>query len=235
MRCQFDMDSKSRLMGKRVVSGLAALLMASVVSAFGLSQPAIAADPAPAKPVADIAKGKATAGAVCAACHMPDGNSMIPQNPILAGQHAAYIEKQLANFRLKPGAKEPERNNAIMLGFATMLSAEDMRNLGAFYASQKPNAAAPKRKELIAAGEKIYRSGAPEKGLPACAGCHGPAAAGIPAQYPRLAGQHPEYTEATLNAFRGGQRKNSAQMTTIASKMSDTEVAAVAEYVASIR
>jgi len=235
MRCQFDMVSRVRLLGKNVVSSVAALIVASAVSAFGLAQPASAADPAPAKPVADIAKGKATAGAVCAACHMPDGNSMIPQNPILAGQHAAYIEKQLANFRLKPGAKEPERNNAIMLGFATMLSEEDMRNLGAFYASQKPNAAVPKRKELIAAGEKIYRSGAPEKGLPACAGCHGPNAAGIPAQYPRLAGQHPEYTESTLNAFRGGQRKNSAQMTTIASKMSDSEVAAVAEYVASIR
>ena len=232
MRCQFDMVSKGRPVGKRLVS---ALFMASMLAAAGLAQSVYAADPAPAKKTADLAKGKATAGAVCAACHMPDGNSMIAQNPILAGQHAAYIEKQLTNFRLKAGAKEPERNNAIMLGFATMLSEDDMRNLGAFYASQKPNAAAPKRKDLIAVGEKIYRSGAPEKGLPACAGCHGPSAAGIPAQYPRLAGQHPEYTESTLNAFRGGQRKNSAQMTTIAAKMSDTDVAAVAEYVASIR
>jgi cytochrome c553 len=201
----------------------------------GVTTSAMAADSAATKKPVDIAKGKAAAAAVCAGCHMPDGNSVIAQNPILAGQHAAYIEKQLVNFRLKPGAKAPERNNAIMLGFATMLSEDDMRNLGAFYASQTPKSASPKRKELVAVGERIYRAGIPEKGLPACAGCHGPGAAGIPAQYPRLAGQHPEYTEATLNAFRSGQRMNSGQMTTIASKMSDAEVAAVSEYVASLR
>ncbi|NBW01048.1 MAG: cytochrome c4 [Betaproteobacteria bacterium] len=207
----------------------------SMAMLAGVSTSAVAADPAATKKPVDIAKGKAAAAAVCAGCHMPDGNSVIAQNPILAGQHAAYIEKQLLNFRLKPGAKEPERNNAIMLGFATMLSEDDMRNLGAFYASQTPKSASPKRKELVAVGERIYRAGVPEKGLPACAGCHGPGGAGIPAQYPKLAGQHPEYTEATLNAFRGGQRKNSGQMITIASKMSDAEVAAVSEYVASLR
>jgi len=166
---------------------------------------------------------------------MPDGNSMIPQNPILAGQHAAYIEKQLHNFRLKAGAKEPERNNAIMLGFASMLSEEDMRNLGGFYAAQTAKPASAKRKELVAAGQRIYTAGITEKGVPACAGCHGPNGAGIPAQYPRLAGQHPEYTESTLNGFRQGQRKNSAQMMAIAAKMSDTDVAAVSEYIASMR
>ena len=225
MRREFDMVSAST----KWLSSLA------IVSALGWSQAVMAADPAPAKKTVDLAKGKATAAAVCAACHMPDGNSMIPQNPILAGQHAAYIEKQLHNFRLKAGAKEPERNNAIMLGFASMLSEDDMRNLGGFYAAQTAKPASAKRKELVAAGQRIYSAGITEKGVPACAGCHGPNGAGIPAQYPRLAGQHPEYTESTLNAFRQGQRKNSAQMMAIAAKMSETDVAAVSEYIASMR
>ena len=225
MRREFDMVSASA----KWLSSLA------IVSALGWSQAVMAADPAPAKKTVDLAKGKATAAAVCAACHMPDGNSMIPQNPILAGQHAAYIEKQLHNFRLKAGAKEPERNNAIMLGFASMLSEEDMRNLGGFYAAQTAKPASAKRKELVAAGQRIYTAGITEKGVPACAGCHGPNGAGIPAQYPRLAGQHPEYTESTLNGFRQGQRKNSAQMMAIAAKMSETDVAAVSEYIASMR
>ena len=235
MRCEFDMVySGFRVLRTTLRTSLSVALISMAMLA-GVSTSAVAADPAATKKPVDIAKGKAAAAAVCAGCHMPDGNSVIAQNPILAGQHAAYIEKQLLNFRLKPGAKEPERNNAIMLGFATMLSEDDMRNLGAFYASQTPKSASPKRKELVAVGERIYRAGVPEKGLPACAGCHGPGGAGIPAQYPKLAGQHPEYTEATLNAFRGGQRKNSGQMITIASKMSDAEVAAVSEYVASLR
>ena len=225
MRREFDMVSAS-------AKWLSSLV---IVSALGWSQAVMAADPSPAKKTADLAKGKATAAAVCAACHMPDGNSMIPQNPILAGQHAAYIEKQLHNFRLKAGAKEPERNNAIMLGFASMLSEDDMRNLGGFYAAQTAKPASAKRKELVAAGQRIYSAGITEKGVPACAGCHGPNGAGIPAQYPRLAGQHPEYTESTLNAFRQGQRKNSAQMMAIAAKMSETDVAAVSEYIASMR
>jgi len=212
------------------------LFPALIAAALAFSAPTMANEPAASvKKTADIAKGKTTASTVCAACHMPDGNSVIPQNPRLAGQHAAYIEKQLHNFKQKTGAKEPERNNAIMLGFASMLSDEDVRNVAAYYESQKSATSGVKRKEMVALGEKIYRSGAPEKGLPACSGCHSPNAAGIPAQYPRLAGQHPEYTEAQLNGFRLGSRKNSAQMMTIASKMSETEVAAVAEYIASIR
>jgi cytochrome c553 len=231
MHRQFDMLSPVRTPADAIVRGMAALIAAMLVMA---SMPAFAADPAP-KRVVDLAKGKATAGAVCAACHMPDGNSVIAQNPILAGQHAAYLEKQLQNFKLKPGAKEPERNNAIMLGFASMLSDDDMANLGAFYATQKPNTAGPKRKELVAQGERIYKAGLIEKGVPSCAGCHGPGGAGIPAQYPRLAGQHPEYTESQLNGFRLGQRKNNAQMMTIASKMSEADIAAVSEYIASLR
>ena len=234
MRYQFDTLS-ARPMRDQPIPRFSSFFAAALTT-IGLliSTPTIAADPVSKKP-ADLAKGKTTAATVCAACHMPDGNSVIAQNPILAGQHAAYLEKQLYNFKLKAGAKEPERNNAIMLGFASILSDEDIRNIAAFYAAQKANNASAKRKDLIVLGAKIYRSGLPEKGLPACAGCHSPNAAGIPAQFPRLAGQHPEYTEATLNNFRLGQRKNSAQMMTIAGKMTEAEIAAVSEYLASVR
>jgi cytochrome c553 len=234
MRYQFDTLS-ARPMRDQPIRRFSSFFAAALTT-IGLliSTPTIAADPVSKKP-ADLAKGKTTAATVCAACHMPDGNSVIAQNPILAGQHAAYLEKQLYNFKLKAGAKEPERNNAIMLGFASILSDEDIRNIAAFYAAQKENNASAKRKDLIVLGAKIYRSGLPEKGLPACAGCHSPNAAGIPAQFPRLAGQHPEYTEATLNNFRLGQRKNSAQMMTIAGKMTEAEIAAVSEYLASVR
>ena len=234
MRYQFDTLS-ARPMRDQPIRRFSSFFAAALTT-IGLliSTPTIAADPVSKKPT-DLAKGKTTAATVCAACHMPDGNSVIAQNPILAGQHAAYLEKQLYNFKLKAGAKEPERNNAIMLGFASILSDEDIRNIAAFYAAQKANNASAKRKDLIVLGAKIYRSGLPEKGLPACAGCHSPNAAGIPAQFPRLAGQHPEYTEATLNNFRLGQRKNSAQMMTIAGKMTEAEIAAVSEYLASVR
>ena len=234
MRYQFDTLS-ARPMRDQPIRRFSSFFAAALTT-IGLliSTPTIAADPVSKKP-ADLAKGKTTAATVCAACHMPDGNSVIAQNPILAGQHAAYLEKQLYNFKLKAGAKEPERNNAIMLGFASILSDEDIRNIAAFYAAQKANNASAKRKDLIVLGAKIYRSGLPEKGLPACAGCHSPNAAGIPAQFPRLAGQHPEYTEATLNNFRLCQRKNSAKMMTIAGKMTEAEIAAVSEYLASVR
>ncbi len=235
MRCQFDMLSRDRLDRAKGASSRAVFAALIALTSMVAFPSANAADPVPAKKVVDLAKGKATAAAVCAACHMPDGNSMIPQNPKLNGQHAAYIEKQLLNFKMKPGAKEPERNNAIMMGFASMLSDEDVRNLAAFYASQKPTPGAAKRPDLVAQGERIYRAGLPSKGVPACIGCHSPNGAGIPAQYPALAGQHPEYTEAQLNAFRLGTRKNSAQMMTISSKMSEAEIAAVSEYVATLK
>ncbi len=227
MRFQFDTDSKGSLRAM-FSSGVA------LAAALFVAQVAFAAPPVPA-PKADLEKGKATAGAVCAACHMPDGNSMIPDNPILAGQHAAYTKKQLYNFKVKPGAKEAERANAIMAGFAAMLSDDDIRNVAAFYASQAAKSAGAQRKELVELGSAIYKAGVPSKAVPSCAGCHGPNAAGIPAEYPRLAGQHAKYTESQLVGFRGGVRKNSAQMTAIAAKMSDAEIAAVSEYIASLK
>jgi len=235
MHQEFDTLSQGR---GRYVSESRRHLAAIVVAAAAillLSPSVKSADPMPAKAVVDLVKGKAIAGAICAACHMPDGNSMIPQNPTLAGQHAAYLEKQLHNFKVKPGAKVPERNNALMAGFAATLSADDIRNVSAFYATQQPKSAGAKRKELVEAGERIYRSGIIAKGVPACAGCHSPNAAGVPAQYPRLGGQHAEYTEAQMNSFRLGERKNSSQMMVIAGKMTQAEIAAVSEYIASVR
>ncbi len=227
MGFQFDMVSKFSI---RVGFSVFALITATLWIA-GMAN---AAQPAPA-PKPDLEKGKATAAAVCAACHMPDGNSMIPDNPILAGQHAAYTKKQLNNFKVKPGAKEAERANAIMAGFAAILSDEEIRNVSAFYASQQPKSAGAQRKELVDLGRDIYKAGVPTKGVPSCAGCHGPTATGIPAEFPRLAGQHAKYTEAQLVAFRGAVRKNSAQMISIAAKMSDAEIAAVSEYIASLK
>ena len=183
----------------------------------------------------DLAKGQQIASQVCAACHGADGNATGPANPKLAGQHADYLYKQLVNFVPKQGAKEAERANAIMQGFASTLSDDDKRNVAAFYASQAKKPSSAKDKQLVELGQKIYRAGIPEKNVPSCAGCHGPAGAGIPAQYPRLSGQWAEYTESQLTQFRGGQRKNSTQMTTISARLSDAEIKAVSDYIAGLR
>jgi cytochrome c553 len=205
-------------------------LLAAALLAFGLG----AAQAQPAKK-ADVAKGQQIASQVCAACHGADGNSPSPANPKLAGQHADYLYKQLVNFVPKQGAKEAERANAVMAGFASQLSDDDRRNVAAFYASQPKKPAAAKSKELVELGQTIYRGGLPGKQVPSCAGCHGPAGAGIPAQYPRLSGQWADYTESQLVQFRGGQRKNSVQMTAIASRLSDAEIKAVSDYIAGLR
>ena len=189
---------------------------------------AMAATPAPAaKP--DLAKGQALSTQVCAACHTADGSRGSPANPILAGQHPEYLVKQLQEF------KSGKRANAIMKGFASTLSDDDMRNVAAFYASKSAKPGFSKDKELVKLGEKIYRGGIADKAVPACAGCHSPNGAGIPAQYPRVGGQHADYTEAQLVAFRSGARGNSAQMVTIAAKMSDREIKAVSDYIAGLR
>ncbi len=206
-----------------VVAGLMAVLLAAGVSG------AQAAEAAAKR--GDPAKAQNTANQVCAACHGADGNSAIPANPILSGQIADYTAKQLADF--KSGA----RKNAVMGGMASGLSPEDMRNLGAFYAQQKPKARAAKDAELAKLGQAIYRGGIAAKGVAACASCHSPNGAGIPAQFPRQAGQHQEYTVAQLQAFRAGERANdpNQMMRAIAARLSDQEIKAVAEYMAGLR
>lgn len=187
----------------------------------------------PAKP--DIAAGQQIAAGVCAGCHAADGNSASPANPKLAAQHAAYLAKQLHNFKPQAEGKPPERNNAIMQGFASTLNDQQIRDVSAYFAAQKLKPAAAKNKELVELGQKIYRGGIAEKGVPACAGCHSPNGAGIPDQYPRLQGQYAEYTESQLVAFRAGTRANSAQMMTISARLSDKEMKAVSDYIAGLR
>lgn len=180
----------------------------------------------PAKP--DLAKGQEKAQ-MCMACHTADGSRGSPANPILQGQHADYIVKQLTEF------KAGKRANAVMSGMAAPLTEEDMRNVAAFYASKQAKPGFSKDKTGVLLGEKIYRGGIAAKQVPACAGCHSPNGAGIPAQYPRLGGQHGDYTEAQLVAFRDSKRGNSAQMAAIAARMSDKEIKAVADYIAGLR
>jgi cytochrome c553 len=180
-----------------------------------------------AKP--DLAKGAATFGQVCVACHAADGNSTIAENPKLAQQHPEYLVKQLQEF------KSGKRDNAVMKGFASALSDEDMRNIAFWLASQKAAPGFAQNKDTVRLGERIYRGGIADRQIAACAGCHSPNGAGIPAQYPRLAGQHAGYTEAQLKAFRDGVRHNNAQMTGVAAKMNDREIKAVADYIAGLR
>jgi len=183
----------------------------------------------------DASKGQPIVSRVCAACHGPDGNSPTSANPKLAGQIPEYIQKQLTNFKPASGAK-PERENPIMAGMAAPLSADDMRNVAAFFAQQAPRPGAAKSKDSAERGQKIWRAGDATRGLPACAACHGAIGAGVPAQFPRLAGQYAEYTENQLKAFRSGTRANDANRTmrTIAANLTDADIAAVADYAAGL-
>jgi cytochrome c553 len=190
------------------------------------AKPAAAAPAAPAKP--DLAKGEASFAA-CAACHGADGNSTTPTFPKLAQQHPQYTVKQLQEF------KSGKRNNAVMKPFATALSDADMQNIAAWLASKPAKPGFAKDKELVSLGEKIYRGGIADRQIAACAGCHSPNGAGIPAQYPRLAGQHSDYTVSQLVAFRDGVRLNSAQMNQVAAKLNDREIRAVSDYIAGLR
>ena len=213
-------------------------LLYSVFAAFlAVASTAHAADDKKAAVKADPAKGEAlyTNGdsarniVACVSCHGAAGNSTITQNPKLAGQHEAYIAKQLLNFRT------PDRNNPVMSPMAKALSDEDIHNVAAFLAAQAPKPGAAKNKDTIDLGKHIWRAGIAAKNVPACAGCHSPNGAGIPAQYPRLAGQHQDYTVAQLTNFRGGARTNSVQMTTISERLSDKEIKAVADSIAGLK
>lgn len=209
-------------------SFLSAVLALAAASAFAAG-PAPAA-PAPAAPkfVPDLVKGQASF-AVCSACHGVDGNSGTPAYPKLAQQHPEYLVKQLQEY------KSGKRANAIMLGFASALSEEDMKNIAFWVTTNQAKPGAATDKELVALGERIYRGGIQERQIAACAGCHSPNGAGIPAQYPRLSGQHAEYTAAQLTYFRDGIRKNNLQMTQNASKLNDREIKALADYTAGLR
>jgi cbb3-type cytochrome c oxidase subunit III len=209
------------------LSQLTAQLIAVASVALSLAGAAHGAEAKVAKP--DLAAGEAKATTVCVACHVADGSRGLPTFPNLQGQHPQYLVKQLTEF------KEGKRKNSVMNGMAAALSPEDMRNVSAFYASKKAAPGVAKNKDLVAVGERIFRGGIAKKGVPACAGCHSPNGAGIPAQYPRLAGQHADYTKAQLTAFRQGERNNSAQMSSISANLSDKEIEALSDYVAGLR
>ena len=198
---------------------------------------AAAAEEAAAPAQADLAKAQQIVTQVCAACHGADGNSAAPVNPNLAGQHADYITLQLTHF------KAGIRVNPVMQSMVANLSPADMRALGVYFSQQKPKGLTAKDATMVKAAQKIYRGGDALAGVPACAACHSPTGAGIPKNYPRVAGQYADYTYAQLKAFKGGERGadkdgkdvNGRIMSTIAGKMSDEQMKAVADYMAGLR
>jgi cytochrome c553 len=202
----------------------------------GSMSPVLAAEPAPAAPTGDAARAQPIATTVCAACHGADGNSIGAPNPKLAGQHPEYLFKQMRNFKAVDG-KAPERSNPIMNGMIAAFDDNQMRDLAAYFGAQKQVGDQSKNRDTLAAGQKLFRAGDASKGLPACAGCHGPSGAGIPAQFPRIGGQLSDYIETQLKAFRDGSRANdpAKMMRTIALKMTDAEIKAVADYIAGLR
>jgi cytochrome c553 len=211
---------------------LASMLMAAVLAApafpaFSAGETPAAPPKAAAKP--DLVKGEASFTAVCAACHGADGNSAIAANPKLSQQHPEYLVKQLQEF------KSGKRNDPVMKGFAMALSDEDMKNIAYWVTAKAAKPGFAKDKALVSLGERIYRGGIADRQIAACAGCHSPNGAGIPAQYPRLSGQHADYTATQLVAFRDGKRANSLQMTQVAAKLNDREIKAVADYIAGLR
>jgi cytochrome c553 len=205
----------------RSFTGFAGLM--ALVYATG----AAAAESTPAAN-ADLERGKQIATTVCAACHNADGNSTLAANPVLAGQHGGYIAAQLAAF--KSGA----RPSPIMQGMAAGLGPEDMRNVGAYFERQAPAGQKARDKAAVARAQVIWRSGIKSLGVPACAGCHGAAGHGIPAQYPRLAGQYSELTLGWLKAYASGARPQ-AVMGPIAALLSESDMQALSDYTAGLR
>jgi cytochrome c553 len=226
------------------ISALLIVVAGTFVSFIHAAEPAKSDAPAmtTSAPPPAVIKADATAGDTlynngdpkrgivsCVGCHGPNGNSGVAAWPKLAAQHTAYTLKQLKNY------KDGSRANPVMMGIVATLTDQDMLNLAAYLSKQELKLGVAQNKDTIALGQRIYRGGIAEKGIPACSGCHSPNGAGIPAQYPRLGGQWAEYSSAQLIAFRDGIRKNGVQMSTIAAKMSDVEMKAVSDYMAGLR
>lgn len=213
------------------------LIMPALVTAlFAVAAIAHASEPAKADYRGDPAKGKEIAASVCVACHNADGNSVQAANPKLAGQHAEYLFKQMKEFKAADG-KQPVRVNAVMNGMIAPYTEEQMRDLSAWFSAQTQVGEKARNRDTIEAGRRLYRAGNLTRGVPACAGCHGPTGAGIPAQFPRIGGQFAEYIETQLKAFRDESRANdpNKMMRMIAIKMTDPEIKAVSDYIAGLR
>lgn len=169
--------------------------------------------------------------AVCGACHGMTGSSVNPEWPNLAGQHESYIAAQLALF------KQQVRDNALMMPMAMALSDQDMQDLGAHFAGQTP-AGLEADPSNWKTGEKLYRGGDPERGLPACIACHGPQGKGNgPAKYPALRSQHAVYTFGQLKAYADGKRRTPGNdiMQLISAKLTEDEMRALASYTQGLR
>jgi cytochrome c553 len=206
---------------------IAAALASACMSAAAYGEGAVKGDPAKAQQLVTT---------VCAACHGPDGNSPIPANPSIAGQHPEYVYKQLVNFKSE-GGKPAERPSPVMTAMMANLSKEDMANVAAYFASKEAKPREARNAELVKIGQTIYRGGVISRGVAACASCHGANGAGIPAQFPRVGGQHAQYTSDQLKAFRTGARANdpNAMMRTIATKLTDREIDGLAQYIQGLR
>jgi cytochrome c553 len=205
----------------------AVLLAGLLLSAAANGQIAVKGDPA---------KAQQLITQVCAACHGADGNSAIPANPVLAGQHPEYAFKQLTNFKAENG-KTPERPSPVMTAIVANLSRDDMANAALYFGGQEAKPRAARDAELVKLGQSIYRGGIANKAVASCASCHGPNGAGIPSQFPRLAAQHAQYTADQLKAFRSGSRTNDSNrmMRLTALKLTDREIDAVAQYIQGLR
>lgn len=186
---------------------------------------------------ANIANGQEIAAGVCAGCHSADGNSIIPINPSLAGQHAEYITKQLKEFKMPDEETPAIRNSPVMSAMVAALSEDDMKDLAAFYAQQTPTTGISTEtdEEVLELGKIIYHGGNIENNVPACASCHSPDGSGIPPHYPKLSGQHADYTFAQLDAFNNEIRSNDdGVMKQVMSRMSPREKRAVSEYISGL-
>lgn len=220
----------------------AAFVKSLLVAALAVSGFVCAAEQQPAHGAAAPVKADAAKGATlydtgdaarslpaCVSCHGAAGNSTIAANPKLAGQVENYVYKQLVDFT------GPDRNQPVMTLYAKMLTDAEKKDVAAYLGTQKQKAGAAKSKDTLDLGRKIYRGGIADKGVAACASCHGATGAGMPIQYPRLAGQHQDYTVGQLVSFRTGARKNSSPMSVLAKRMSDDEMKAVADYIAGLK
>ncbi len=198
------------------------IFMVSVALAFSINATSVALN-------GDAAVGKEKS-ATCVACHGTDGNSSIAQFPKIAGQVPGYIASQLAAY------KSGQRPDPVMAGMVGALSQQDMANLDAYFASQKSTAGAisPDQQEQAYAGEAVYRGGIAAFNVPACMGCHGPSGSGIPPAFPRLAGQHADYIEQQLHAFKSGERQN-AIMNPIAFPLSEAQISQLALYISALK
>ncbi|MEO6985302.1 MAG: c-type cytochrome [Paralcaligenes sp.] len=229
----------------RILLASGVLLGSSLVVATSYAADAVGVPkPDAAKGEQLYTKGDAARGILaCMSCHGAAGNSTIPANPNLAAQPHEYLVKQLSDFRAKDAKSVPLRRgaggaNTIMTSFAAALTPADMQNI-AYYLAQQPldpkTAATASKKDSVQLGQSIWRGGLPDRNVAACAACHSANGAGMPGEFPRLSGQHPAYIEEQLKLFRSGDRANNPIMHDIADRMSDTDIAAVADYAAGLR